>query len=147
MQADDETIDEIIERVTVDAYGDEGYSSFAHAFEDEIDFPLDATLIDVNVEIRSVYFDGNERRVLVAVITRKRRDPPSFSPRPCNADRSGAPAHQRVPAMAQHQLRRPRQHQPRPPNQSAAMAGVTPFSVAAATTADLRVGPERVNCR
>ena len=70
MQADDETIDEIIERVTVDAYGDEGYSSFAHALEDEIDFPLDATLIDVNVEIRSVYFDGNERRGLVAVITR-----------------------------------------------------------------------------
>jgi hypothetical protein len=58
MQADDETIDEIIERVTVDAYGDEG--SFAQAFEDEIDFPLDATLIGVNVEIRSVEFDGDE---------------------------------------------------------------------------------------
>ena len=70
MQADDETIDEIIERVTVDAYGVEGYSSFAQAFEDEIDFPLDATLIGLSVEIRSVAFDGDERRGLVAVIAR-----------------------------------------------------------------------------
>ena len=70
MQADDETIDEIIERVTVDAYGDEGYSSFAQAFEDEIDFPLDATLIGLKVEIRSVDFDDDERRGLLAVITR-----------------------------------------------------------------------------
>ncbi len=70
MQADDETLDQIIERVTVDAYGDEGYSSFAQAFEDEIDFPLDATLIGVNVEIRSIDFDGDERRGLIAVITR-----------------------------------------------------------------------------
>lgn len=70
MPADDETIDEIIERVTVDAYGDEGHSSFAQAFEDEIDFPLDATLIGLNVEIRSVDFDGDERRGLLAVITR-----------------------------------------------------------------------------
>ena len=70
MQADDETIDEIIERVTVDAYGDEGYSSFSQAFEDEIDFPIDATLIGVNVEIVSVDFDGDEQRGLVAVIAR-----------------------------------------------------------------------------
>ena len=53
MQADDKTIDEIIERVTVDAYGDEGYSLFAQAFEDEVDFSLDATLFGVNVEIGS----------------------------------------------------------------------------------------------
>ena len=70
MPRDDETIDEIIERVTVDAYGDEGYSSFAQAFEDEIDFPLDATLIGLKVEIRSVDFDDDERRGLLAVITR-----------------------------------------------------------------------------
>jgi hypothetical protein len=68
MQAD-ETIDEIIERVTVDAYGDEGYSSFAQAFENEIDFPLDATLIGVNVQIRSVTSTTTKRRGLVAVIT------------------------------------------------------------------------------
>lgn len=70
MPADDETIDEIVERVTVDAYGDEGYTSFAQAFEDEIDFPLDATLVGIVVEVRSVDFDGDERRGLLAVITR-----------------------------------------------------------------------------
>lgn len=46
MQADDETIDEII----------------------EVDFPLYATLIGVGVEVRLVDFDGDERRGLVAVI-------------------------------------------------------------------------------
>lgn len=70
MPRDDETIAEIIERVTVDAYGDEGYDSFAQAFEDEIDFPLDATLIGVNVQVRSVDYDGDERRGLLAVVTR-----------------------------------------------------------------------------
>ena len=70
MPADDETIDEIIERVTVDAYGDEGYTSFAQAFEDEIDFPFDATLIGIGVEVRSVDYNGDERRGLLAVVTR-----------------------------------------------------------------------------
>ena len=45
MSADDETIDEIIERVTIDAYGDERYSPFAQAFEEEIDFPLDVVFV------------------------------------------------------------------------------------------------------
>ncbi len=70
MPAEDETIGEIIQRVTVDAYGEEGYTSFAQAFEDEIDFPLDANLVGIGVEVRSVDFDGDERRGLLAVITR-----------------------------------------------------------------------------
>ena len=70
MHADDETIDEIIERVTVDAYGDEGYTAFAQAFEDEIDFPLVATLAGIAVQLESIDFDGDERRGLLAVITR-----------------------------------------------------------------------------
>lgn len=70
MPADDETIDEIIERVTVDAYGHEAYTSFAQAFEDEIDFPLDATLAGITVQLEAVDFEGDERRGLVAVITR-----------------------------------------------------------------------------
>ena len=70
MQADDETIDEIIERVTVDAYGDEGYTSFVQAFQDEVDFPVDATLAGITVLLESVDFDGDERRGLLAVITR-----------------------------------------------------------------------------
>jgi hypothetical protein len=68
--SDHETLDEIIERVTVDAYGNEGYSAFAQAFEDEVDFPLDATLAGVAIQFRSVDFDGDERRGLVAVIGR-----------------------------------------------------------------------------
>jgi hypothetical protein len=67
MPADDETIDEIIERVTVDAYGDEGYTSFAQAFEDEIDFPLDATLVGIGVEVRSVLL----RRLLRRFVLRR----------------------------------------------------------------------------
>ena len=86
MPADDETIDEIIERVTVDAYGDEGFTSFAQAFEDEAEFPLDATVIGIGVEVRSIDFDGDERRRLLAVITRD------------------GETHRGVPAIARHQL-------------------------------------------
>jgi hypothetical protein len=108
MPADDETIDEIIERVTVDAYGDEGYDSFAQAFEDEIDFPLDATLIGVNVQIRSVDFDDDETARPGRCDHTRRRDPPSCPPRTWAAYWSGLVAHQRVPSMARHQLKRPR---------------------------------------
>lgn len=68
MYSDDETIEEIIERVTVDAYGDEGYWSFAQAFEDDIDFPLDATLAGVAVQLCGVDFDGNAARGLIAIV-------------------------------------------------------------------------------
>jgi hypothetical protein len=88
MPADDETIDEIIERVTVDAYGDEGFTSFAQAFEDEAEYSLDATVIGIGVEVRSIDFDGDERRGLLAVITR------------------GGETHRGVPAIARHQLTR-----------------------------------------
>ncbi len=68
MQPDDETIGQIIERVTVDAYGDEGYWSFAQAFEDGIDFPLDATLAGLAVRLCGVEFDGHTPRGLVAIL-------------------------------------------------------------------------------
>ena len=68
MCSDDETIEEIIERVTVDAYGDEGYWSFAQAFENDIDFPLDATLAGVAVQWCGVDFDGNTPRGLIAIL-------------------------------------------------------------------------------
>ena len=38
-------IDELIAQITVDAYGNEGYSSFRQAFEDHIDFPVRAALV------------------------------------------------------------------------------------------------------
>ena len=68
MCSDDETIEQIIERVTVDAYGDEGYWSFIQAFEDDIDFPLDATLAGVAVQLCGIDFDGHTARGLVATL-------------------------------------------------------------------------------
>ncbi|MCL1693298.1 MAG: hypothetical protein M3096_06420 [Actinomycetia bacterium] len=68
MQPDNETVEQIIERVTVDAYGDEGYWSFAQAFEDDIGFPLDATLAGVAVQLCGVEFDGQTQRGLVAIL-------------------------------------------------------------------------------
>ncbi|MCP4960302.1 MAG: hypothetical protein GY925_13670 [Actinomycetia bacterium] len=63
-----ETIDAIIERVTVDAYGDEGHTSFLCAFEDEVDYPIAATLAGTPVTITSVDYDGQPARGLVGVI-------------------------------------------------------------------------------
>lgn len=47
MPSDDdlEDLDELVERITVDAYGDEGYWSFLQAFEDEASFPFTASLV------------------------------------------------------------------------------------------------------
>ena len=70
MCPDDETVEQIIERVTVDAYGDEGYWSFAQAFDDDIDFPFDATLAGVAVQWCGVDFDGHTQRGLVAILER-----------------------------------------------------------------------------
>lgn len=66
---DHESIDAIIERVTVDAYGDEGHVSFLCAFEDEVDYPLTASLAGAPVVVRRVDDDSNPTRGLVASIT------------------------------------------------------------------------------
>ncbi len=68
MPSDGETLAEIIERVTVDAYGDEGYWSFLCAFEEEVAYPLAASLAGTTVSITSVDFDGLVGRGLVANI-------------------------------------------------------------------------------
>jgi hypothetical protein len=60
----------LIEQITVDAYGDEGYWSFLQAFEDGIQFPMPTTLAGKGVVLTGVDFDGNERRGIVAVIQR-----------------------------------------------------------------------------
>lgn len=65
---DHESIGAIIERVTVDAYGDEGHVSFLCAFEDEVDYPIDATLVGAPVVVHRVDYD-NPVRGLVATIT------------------------------------------------------------------------------
>jgi hypothetical protein len=66
----DDALNELIEQITVDAYGNEGYWSFLQAFEDGVRFPFPATLAGVPVMVTGVDFDGDERRGLVADIER-----------------------------------------------------------------------------
>ena len=66
----DDQLDELIQQVTVDAYGDEGYWSFLQAFEDDVRLPFSGALAGMPVVVTGVDFDGGERRGLVAVIER-----------------------------------------------------------------------------
>lgn len=66
----DDNLHELIERITVDAYGDEGYWCFLQAIEDETKFPMPATLVGVPVHVTGIDFDGNERRGLIATVER-----------------------------------------------------------------------------
>lgn len=62
-----DAIDELIEEVIVDAYGDyEQLSSFCQAFEDGARFPFRGRVIGVEVDVTAVDFDGDERRGLLA---------------------------------------------------------------------------------
>lgn len=65
--------DELIEQITVDAYGDEGYWSFRQAFEDHIKFPMTASVVGAEVSVSEVDFDGDERRGLTATVKRDGR--------------------------------------------------------------------------
>lgn len=67
----DDDLDELIEQITVDAYGDEGYWSFLQAIEDKASFPLTASLVGTPVVVTGIDFDGNERRGLVATVERE----------------------------------------------------------------------------
>ena len=51
MPPDDE-LDDLIEQITVDAYGDEGYWSFCQAFEDGVQFPFAAIIAGVPGVVR-----------------------------------------------------------------------------------------------
>jgi hypothetical protein len=68
--ATDGELDALIENITVDAYGDEGYWSFLQAFENDVVFPFDATLVGVSIDVTGIDFDGDERRGLVAIVDR-----------------------------------------------------------------------------
>lgn len=70
---DEMDIDELIEQITVDAYGDEGYWSFRQAFEDHVRYPLPASIVDADVAVTKVDFDGDERRGLTTVVEREGR--------------------------------------------------------------------------
>lgn len=71
MPSDDE-LDELIEQITVDAYGDEGHWSFLQAIEDDARFPFTASLVGTPVVVTGIDFDGDERRGLVATVERDR---------------------------------------------------------------------------
>lgn len=65
-------IDELIEEIVVDAYGEhEQLWSFRQVFEDDARFPFRGRVVGAGVEVISVDFDGDERRGLVAVCRRE----------------------------------------------------------------------------
>jgi len=68
MSSEQESIDDLIERVTVDAYGDEGHEAFLCTFEDEVAFPTRAKLAGTDVDVTRIGYDGNPRRGLIADI-------------------------------------------------------------------------------
>ena len=60
-------LDEMIEKITVDAYGDdEQLWAFRQAFEDNVELPADGFVIGEPVSMIEVDYDGNERRGLTA---------------------------------------------------------------------------------
>lgn len=67
---DPDDLDRLVEAITVDAYGDEGYWSFLQAIDDEVRFPFIAALVGISVVVTGVDFDGDERRGLVAAVER-----------------------------------------------------------------------------
>jgi hypothetical protein len=66
----DDKLDDLIEQITVDAYGDEGYWSFLQAIEDDVRFPFTASLVGTPVVVTRIDFGGDERRGLVASVER-----------------------------------------------------------------------------
>jgi hypothetical protein len=60
-------LDEMIEEITVDAYGDhEQLWAFRQVFEDDIDLPADGFVIGEPISVLEIDYDGNERRGLTA---------------------------------------------------------------------------------
>lgn len=70
---DEMDLDEMIEHITVDAYGNEGYWSFCQAFEDRLQLPTDASVVGAAAVLTTIDFDGDERRGLVATVQRDGR--------------------------------------------------------------------------
>jgi hypothetical protein len=62
-----DTLDDMIEEITVDAYGDdEKLWAFLQAFGDNVELPADGFVIGEPVSVIDVDYDGNERRGLTA---------------------------------------------------------------------------------
>jgi len=64
---DFDALEEMIEEIIVDAYGDdEQLWAFRQAFEDNVELPADGFVIGQPVTVIEVDYDGNERRGLTA---------------------------------------------------------------------------------
>lgn len=69
---DSNVLDELIEEITVDAYGDdEQLWAFRQAFEDDVSLPANAFVIGEPVSVVQIDYDGNERRGLTAKCRRE----------------------------------------------------------------------------
>jgi len=67
-----DALNEMIEEITVDAYGDdEQLWAFRQAFEDNVMLPADAFVIGEPVSVVEIDYDGNERRGLTAKCRRE----------------------------------------------------------------------------
>ena len=76
MSWDNQEINDLIDEVIVDAYGDdEQLSSFECAF-DGLDVLPDATVIGEVVEVLHIWYDGDERRGLIARCRRNDQEYP-----------------------------------------------------------------------
>ena len=70
----EEELNDLVEEIVVDAYGDdEQLWAFRQAFEDEVALPADAFVVGEPVTVRTIDYDGNERRGLVARCRREDR--------------------------------------------------------------------------
>jgi len=62
-----DVLDEMIEEITVDAYGDDEILwAFRQAFEDNVELPADGFVIGEPVSVIMIDYDGNERVGLTA---------------------------------------------------------------------------------
>lgn len=65
-------LDELIEDITVDAYGDdEKLWAFRQAFEDDVTLPADGFVIGEPVSVVEIDYEGNERHGLTAKCRRE----------------------------------------------------------------------------
>lgn len=68
-------LDESIEAITVDCYGDdEELGAFLQAFEDELELPMNASVVGVPVEVVAMEYGGDVRRGIVARCRREGED-------------------------------------------------------------------------
>lgn len=59
----DDDLDELIEEIITDAHGDEEqFDAFCQAFEDQIEFPVEVSVLGEGISVTAVDYDGNHGR-------------------------------------------------------------------------------------